>query len=139
MRFAVCDARGNFCLLFLPPDEYALLAHGDHGGRVRIPATAVQNNSLDAGSHKLAAGGAIIAELPPQWISDTTVAVSAVDSLGVPIASRPVRPAASARLPFAGLWPGTWRVAVRRGEKSLAEATVAIRGAETAICRLGGA
>jgi hypothetical protein len=138
IRHAYCDEEGNFCVRYLPADDYTLVAH-DHGaGWCKLAETAVKDNTTDIGMHLLAPGGAIIATLPARWAADQSVAVTAVDSQGILI-EHPVGDESEGKtVAYSNLWPGKWTVRLTKDDRVIVEKAVALRGTETIICDLTG-
>ncbi|MCY3024439.1 MAG: hypothetical protein NTW87_36150, partial [Planctomycetota bacterium] len=128
---ARCDGKGNFCVRYLPPGTYTLVAHDDLAGWCRIADVEVQSKVRDVGVHKLAPGGAITGTLPLGPGGRQPDAVVATDGAGVSIEADDVKGIAGESFTIPNLWPGTWTVALRRGKETLVVTRVTLEGAET--------
>ena len=138
IRNAYCDEKGNFCVRYLPEDDYTLWAHDDSAGWCTMPAVAVRNNINDIGSHKLAAGGTITGKVPPPWQRDPAVTVVAADSHGITIEDPHGWDPIGEFFAISNLWPGKWTLRLKRGDHVIAAKVVVLQGSETVSCNLGG-
>ncbi|MEI6218353.1 MAG: hypothetical protein WCP86_05600, partial [bacterium] len=111
-QYAACDADGRFCVSFLRPGQYSLLAHNPQAGWARADGLVVSNNVCDAGAFSLAAGATVCGELqtPFEKRADSYEIV-ATESSGVRMSldSR-VEVRNGDKFSFANLWPGNWSV-----------------------------
>jgi hypothetical protein len=133
-----CDQRGHFCLRYLFPDEYVLVARDGRRGRwCRIGEVAVANNIKDVGIHTLSPGGTIRCQVPANASDDSPMSVKATDAEGFVI-EESQRDHEPAQFAIRGLWPGKWTVSLRKCDHDVAVKTVVLRGIETIDCDLGG-
>ncbi len=131
---ARCDEDGNFCVRFLPSDDYLLYAQDYYAGWCRLPEVTVDKNTTDIGSHALVEGGTIAATVGEKMVADPTLELVVTDSSGIPIESPRGFGWTKRRFKVSGLWPGRWSVTVKKGDETLAEQVVTLRGTETVSC-----
>jgi hypothetical protein len=136
IRNAYCDNQGNFCVRYLPEDDYALWAHDDKAGWCAMPAVAVRNNITDIAPHKLIAGGTITGKVPPRLQRDAAVTVVATDEHGIAIEAPHGWDPIGDRFTISNLWPGKWTVTLRKGDQTLAKQAVRLQGTETVTAEL---
>jgi len=136
IRHAYCDDGGNFCLRYLPADQYQLFAHDHDAGWAKLVAAQVENNTSDVGELSLTPGGAIKGVLPAHWVGDESIVVSAVSPEGVVLESAEQNEPGINTFRFSNLWPGKWTVKLTKNNQVLAEISVELRGTETANCSL---
>jgi hypothetical protein len=136
IHHARCDDRGNFCVRYLPPDEYVLYAHDFDAGWCKLPGVALDNKSVDVGSHKLGLGGTIAGAVPPRLANDRSVTIAAIDSLGIVIKNSEWRENPGRGFQFSGLWPGKWMIELKQGDQVLSAKPVVLRGTESVSCDL---
>ena len=137
LREAYSDSDGNFCLRYLPPDDYTVFAHEYDAGWRRLPEAAVDNSTRDVGVHPLLPGGARLpARFRPHLRWELEVAVVATDSNGISIRNPDLNEYPPDEFKISGLWPGKWIVALRKGERVLSTKTIELRGVETISCDL---
>jgi hypothetical protein len=138
VRHARCDDKGNFCVRYLPPDDYVLFAHDDDAGWCRLGEASVANNTSDIGIHKLAPGAAITGRLPLHLATDRSVSIVAIDLHGIAIESpnRDVDGPPRTGFTISGLWPGKWLVMLKKNDQVLATKAVVLRDAESVSCDL---
>jgi hypothetical protein len=139
VRNAYCDDQGNFCLRYLPEDDYMLRAHDDQAGWCAMPGVTVRNNITDIGSHKLAAGGTISGKVPPRLQGDAAVTVVATDAHGIAIEDPHGWDPIGDRFRISSLWPARWVVTLKRGDHAIARQTVTLQGTETVTAELAKA
>jgi hypothetical protein len=130
------DKQGNFCIRYLPEDDYLLWAHDDKAGWCAMPAVAVRNNISDIGSHRLADGGTIAGRVPPRWQRDEAVTVVATDSHGIAIEDPHGWDPIGDRFKISNLWPGKWTVMLKRGDQGLARQAVTLQATEAVTVEL---
>jgi hypothetical protein len=133
VRNAYCDNQGNFCVRYLPEDDYMLRAHDDQAGWCAMPGVTVRNNITDIGTHKLAAGGTISGKMPPRLQGDATVTVVATESHGIAIEAPE---ALGDSFTISNLWPDKWTVALKRGSETLGKQAVNLQRTETVTAEL---
>jgi hypothetical protein len=136
IRHSRCDDHNNFCVCYLPEDEYTLWAHDYDAGWCKMSEASVKNNIVDIGSHRLATGGAITGRMPPRLETDMTVVVEATDANAVTIENPNRFEPVGKSFAISGLWPGEWTVRMKRGDKVIAEKAVVLQGTETVACDL---
>jgi hypothetical protein len=131
IRHAQCDDDGNFCLRYLPADTYQILAHDPDAGWCSLPDANVNDDSLDLGMHELFSGGTLRVHLSDALTHDQNISVIAIHESGLSpdelmeddLQNRPVE--------FSQLWPGTWTVAVRKGDTTLLQKSVELKSTAT--------
>jgi hypothetical protein len=136
VRHTRCDVHGNFCLRYLPADEYVIFAHDYDAGWCQLPETTADNNVTDVGSHMLVPGGTITGKLPPHLARDLAVTVDAADPHGLSIENPNWHDPIGETFTISGLWPGRWTLRLKRGEEAIMRKTVTIQGTETVSCNL---
>jgi len=129
-QYAVCDADGRFCVSFLRPGLYSLLAHNPQEGWARADGLAVSNNVCDAGVFSLAAGATVCGELQTSFEKRAdSYEIIATESSGVrmSIGSR-VDGRNGERFSFANLWPGDWSIELLGDGEELRVARIPVTG-----------
>ncbi|MDR3618588.1 MAG: hypothetical protein P4L85_04495 [Paludisphaera borealis] len=129
-RFAHCDEEGNFCVRYLDPGLYTLLAHDPKAGWSRVENVAVASNVVDVGGHRLAPGGTILGSIAfprPCAVPDEVVATGP----GGVVLRLPFEDYSSFdRFELDGLWPGVWTITARSLGDVLATTTAEVVGTE---------
>ncbi len=136
VRNAYCDGQGNFCVRYLPEDDYLLWAHDDQAGWRAMPGVTVRSNMTDIGSHPLATGGVITGKVPPRLQRAAGVTVVATDSHGVAIEDPHGWDPIDDHFRISSLWPEKWIVTLKRGGRVEARQTVTLQGIETVTADL---
>jgi len=136
IRHARCDDRGNFCLRYLPADDYVVFAHDYDAGWCQLPEVAANDNVTDVGSHMLVPGGTITGKLPPDLARDSSAKVEATDGHGISIENPNWYEPIGEMFTISGLWPGRWTITLKKGEEAIKRKTVAIQDTETVSCNL---
>lgn len=137
IRNAFSDDQGNFCVRYLPEDDYTLWAHDDSAGWCEMSSVAVRNDVHDIGVQSLKAGGAITGKLPTQWQRDPEITIVAVDSHGIEIEDPSRWSPIGEHFTISNLWNDTWTIRAKRNDRIIAERkTVVLQGIETVSCDL---
>jgi hypothetical protein len=131
IRHARCDDDGDFCLRYLPADQYQIFAHDPEAGWCRLPVANVQDDSADLGTHMLSAGGTLRVDLPIAMTHDQNISVMAIHANGLSPYSLTGDELQTSPVTFSQLWPGKWTVIVRKGETDLMQKSVELKPTAT--------
>jgi len=134
LRHAHCDDDGNFCLRYLPKNNYTLYAHDYDAGWCQLPKTNAEDTVIDIGKHTLQKGGTITGSIPAEYAVDQTVTVVAKHENGITINSPEVHEPIGEVFNISSLWPGKWTVILKRNNKDISERVVQLNDDETVTC-----
>jgi hypothetical protein len=126
MYHATCDDKGNFCLRYLKPDTYHLVAQDCQAGWCVLGKVSVKDNLTELGTRSLVPGAMIFGKLTINDTETLPTAVIAKDSAGIAVEACNFHPENGGRYEISGLWPDKWRVTLMRGEETLVEAQTVI-------------
>ena len=134
LRHARCDDDGNFCLRYLPKNNYTLYAHDYDAGWCQLPKTNAEDAVIDIGKHTLQKGGTITGSIPTKYIVDQTVTMVAKHENRITITSPEVHEPIGEVFKISSLWPGKWTVILKRNNKDISKRVVQLNDVETVTC-----
>ena len=114
IRNARCDEDGNFCLRYLPRDEYQIYVRDPVAGWCSISDTAVEDNSVDTSPQTLREGGSIRVLVSPATGYDKNVRILATHENGMSVDTILSIGLEQSGCAFTQLWPGEWTITLQR-------------------------